>query len=79
MVFGIFIGYFRKCIETVYLNDFKEEDKQDKKQVEELRSLGVNLIFGYPKYDDEAKKTIKETIEFMKKIWNGGNEYYKKY
>jgi len=39
----------------------------------------VNLIFGYPKYDDEARKTISETIEFMKKIWNGGNEYYKKY
>ena len=30
----------------VYLNDFKEEDKQDKEQVEELRNLGVNLIFG---------------------------------
>lgn len=31
---------------TVYLNDFKEEDKQDSKQVKELRDLGVNLIFG---------------------------------
>lgn len=31
---------------TVYLNDFKEENKQDKNQVEELRNLGVNLIFG---------------------------------
>ena len=31
---------------TVYLNDFKEEDKQDQNQVEELKSLGVNLIFG---------------------------------
>ena len=31
---------------TVYLNDFKDEDKQDKNQVEELRNLGVNLIFG---------------------------------
>ena len=31
---------------TVYLNDFKEEDKQDQKQVEELRNLGVNLVFG---------------------------------
>lgn len=30
----------------VYLNDFKEEDKQDKNQVEELRNLGVNLVFG---------------------------------
>ena len=31
---------------TVYLNDYKEEDKQDKEQVKELRDLGVNLIFG---------------------------------
>ena len=30
----------------VYLNDYKEEDKQDKEQVEELRNLGVNLVFG---------------------------------
>ena len=30
----------------VYLNDNKEEDKQDKEQVEELRNLGVNLFFG---------------------------------
>ena len=31
---------------TVYLNDYKEENKQDKSQVEELRKLGVNLVFG---------------------------------
>lgn len=31
---------------TVYLNDFKEEEKQDKAQVEELRNLGVHLLFG---------------------------------
>ena len=30
----------------VYLNDFKEEAKQDQTQVAELRSLGVNLVFG---------------------------------
>ena len=30
----------------VYLNDFKDEDKQDKDQVSELRSIGVNLVFG---------------------------------
>ena len=30
----------------VYLNDYKEEDKQDPEQVKELRDLGVNLIFG---------------------------------
>ena len=31
---------------TVYLNDNKTEDKQDKDQVKELTDLGVNLIFG---------------------------------
>ena len=31
---------------TVYLNDFKEEAKQDQEQVAELRNLGVNLVFG---------------------------------
>ena len=31
---------------TVYLNDFKDEDKQDQEQVKELRDLGVNLVFG---------------------------------
>ena len=30
----------------VYLNEFKTEDKLDKDQVEELRKLGVKLIFG---------------------------------
>ena len=30
----------------VYLNDSKEEDKMDSEQVLELRSLGVNLVFG---------------------------------
>ena len=31
---------------TVYLNDYKEESKQDQEQVRELRNLGVNLVFG---------------------------------
>ena len=31
---------------TVYLNEAKTEDKMDSEQVSELRSLGVNLIFG---------------------------------
>ncbi len=39
----------------------------------------VNLVFGYPKYTDEARKTIQDTINLMKKIWNGGNSYYEKY
>ena len=39
----------------------------------------VNITFGYPKYNDEARKKIQETTDLMKKIWNGGNEYYKKF
>lgn len=31
---------------TVILNDAKEEEKQDKDKVEELKKLGVNFIFG---------------------------------
>ena len=31
---------------VVYLTDLKEEDKQDKDQVKELRDLGVNLVLG---------------------------------
>ena len=30
----------------VYLNDSKEEEKMDSKQVEELRNLGIHLVFG---------------------------------
>lgn len=30
----------------VYLNDFKDESKQDSTKVKELRELGVNLVFG---------------------------------
>ena len=30
----------------VILNDAKEEEKQDKDKVEELKKLGVNFIFG---------------------------------
>ena len=38
--------YLIKHNNEVILNDGKEEDKQDKNQVEELRNLGVKLIFG---------------------------------
>lgn len=38
--------YLSKKNNTVILNDFKEESLQDKSQVEELRNLGVELIFG---------------------------------
>ena len=37
----------------------------------------VNLVFGIPEFNDEAKKTIQETIDLLKAIWNGGNEFYK--
>ena len=39
----------------------------------------VNIIFQYPEYTEEARKTIKDTIYLMKKIWNGGNDFYTKY
>ena len=39
---------------NVYLNDAKEEDKQDKNQVEELRKLGLNINAG------KTKKFTKE-------------------
>lgn len=38
--------YLIKHNNEVILNDGKEEEKQDKNQVEELRNLGVKLIFG---------------------------------
>ena len=38
--------YLIKHNNEVILNDGKEEEKQDKNQVEELRSLGVKLVFG---------------------------------
>ena len=38
----------------------------------------VHLIFGYDKYDDKARKAIQDTINLMKKIWNGGNDFYTK-
>lgn len=38
--------YLIKHNNEVILNDGKEEEKQDKNQVEELRNLGVKLVFG---------------------------------
>ncbi len=38
--------YLVKRNNEVILNDYKEENLQDSKQVEELKSLGVKLIFG---------------------------------
>ena len=37
----------------------------------------VELIFGYKEFNEEAIKGIKDTNDLMKKIWNGGNEFYK--
>ena len=39
---------------------------------------GVDIIFGYKEYNEEARKAIQEVIDLMKKVWNGGVEYYKK-
>ena len=39
--------FLAKKNNKVILNDFKEESLQDSSKVEELRSLGVELIFGY--------------------------------
>ena len=38
--------YLSKLDNTVVLNDGKEEKKQNEAQVNELKSLGVELIFG---------------------------------
>ena len=39
----------------------------------------VDIIFGIKEYNDEAKAIIRETIDLMKIIWNGGNDFYEKY
>jgi len=38
----------------------------------------VKLVFEHPVYDNEAKKTIQQTINLMKIIWKGGHEFYEK-
>ena len=38
----------------------------------------VDIIFGIKEYNDEAKKIIRETIDLMKIIWKGGNDFYEK-
>ena len=44
----------------VYLNEFKTEDKLDKNQVEELRGLGVKLVFG--SHPDDL---LDETFDYL--------------
>ena len=38
----------------------------------------VKIIFGFNEYNDEAKKVIQNTVDLMKTIWNGGNDFYVK-
>ena len=38
----------------------------------------VNIIFGIKEYNEEARKTIQETVDLMKIIWKGGHEFYEK-
>ena len=45
---------------TVILNDNKEEDKQDKNQVDELRGMGVELVFG--SHPDEL---LDESFDYL--------------
>ena len=39
----------------------------------------AKLIFGIDEFNDENKKIIKDTIDLMKIIWKGGNDFYEKY
>ena len=39
----------------------------------------VDIIFGYQEYNDEARKAIKDTVQLMKIIWKGGNDFYEKH
>lgn len=38
----------------------------------------VKIIFGYSEYNETARKTVEETKNLMKKIWESGYEFYKK-
>ena len=39
----------------------------------------VDIIFGFKKYDEEARKAIQETIDLMKIVWKGGHDFYEKH
>ena len=41
-------------------------------------SKNVNIIFGFKEYNDEAKNVVQSTLDLMKKIWKGGNDFYEK-
>lgn len=36
----------------------------------------VKIMFGYDRYDENARNVIKETIGYMKQIWQAGHDYY---
>ena len=38
----------------------------------------VDIIFGHKIYNDEARKDIRTTIDYMKIIWKGGHDFYEK-
>ena len=38
----------------------------------------VDIIFGHKNYNDEARKDIQTTIDYMKIIWKGGHDFYEK-
>ena len=38
----------------------------------------VDIIFGHKNYNDEARKDIQTTIDYMKVIWKGGHDFYEK-
>ena len=66
----LILGFARSGYETakilasknnyVYLNDSKDEDKHDLVKVEELRGLGINLIFG--SHPDDL---LDETFDYL--------------
>jgi len=39
----------------------------------------VEIIFGYKEFNEKTIRTINNTNELMKKIWNGGNQFYVKH
>ena len=47
----------------VILNDFKDESKQDLRQVEELRKIGVHLVFG--SHPDDLLEVAFKLLKFQ--------------
>ena len=71
LVLGLARSGFACCKQLVkynckiVLNDSKKEELLDKKQIEEIKKLGVKTIFGY--HPDDL---LDETFDFViKKSW----------